>query len=1279
MKWIQHDLYTRSFILFIAFLLFTAHSVYSQAEKNGGTQELIISAENFFKAREYDKSLETYEKALKLKPGDKQLTERIAEIRKLKDNQHMSFEDAVLQGEDAFKGKDYPKAKKLFEKALELDPTAKYPKDRLAAIRAVYTDPADIARFNDAMNKGNQELASGNFDKARNWFELAIATQPDSKPAKDKLAETDRKKAEMISKKQQLDKLLAEADKLLAQEKREDARKLYEQASTLLPSDPRAAGKMLEIDNFLKAKKDRQDAFDKAIEAGDQFYINRDFANARSQYEEALKIKPEARYPREMLDKTSKGMSQVQADQAKYDAAIAVADASFKNGKLDDALPEYRTALSFASNPTYAQGKINEIEQLIKDKNSRREAYNIALSNGDQSFSEKNYEAALGHYRNALTLMPGELYPKEKIETIKTLQGNLKNLETAYNKAIQEGDARLKEKRYDEALTAYNNALQLKPGESYPSGKIAEITLKLEQAQNLNNSYAETIKKADQSYQDKQLEAALASYKEASALKPTETYPKSRITAINSELVKIKADQDKYDQLIAQADQFYSQQKYNEALGKYQNASVVKPGEQYPIDRITAINLIMKDNKARQEMYTQALSTADRLYADKQYERALAAYQEAKSIKPEEAYPAQKISEVNAKIQQLQNAEAAYTNKLALGDSLSASGNYSLSLNAYQEASVMKPTETYPISKIKEIKEILAGEKARDEAFDKAVVAGDEAFGKKNYEAAISQYEVALSLKPAQKYPADQVNEAKSRIAESIAKQAIYDQSVSEGEQKLKEEKYGEALIAFQKALDAKPAETYPRERINEITATQEGIRKKNESYARAIADGDFFFNQNKFREALEPYERASTIKPEEEYPKQQKGKINEALAAQKILDDKYLVLINEAEELLTAKKYQLSINKFEEASALKKEEPLPAQKIQIIRQILADIQARDEAYNKALAEGDAAFAGKDLNKALKAYENALTVKPSESYPASKISSIKAELKAIDDQYLQAIKVADASFSEKNYSDALNQYQAALDIKPSEKYPADKLAEINNLLIRQKEEQEKLYLASVTEGDSYLAKQNYVDARRAFMKASGLKPSESYPREKLIEINLVLDARAKALKDEYDKVIVDADRLYQQKILDQAIEGYEKAEAIKPDEKYPGEMIRKIKQYIADHSILEVNNTTILIPAGDEKKFTFSGIEPRLRNNNYVMLRAKAVGTAIPKVYFNYGRDNAKNGGIVLRTISTKEGVDYLIRLAGQDKWYREDNNWISLYTEGCDLEVSKIEISQGE
>ncbi len=1194
-------------------------------------------------------------------------------------NRNLSFEEVILKGEESYKLKDYPVAKRYFEKALEIDPSSRYAKDRLTAIRGFYTDPEDVAKYNAAMEKGNRELSLEHFDQARNWFEIALAAQPDSRAAKDKLAETDRSKADKLVKRQQYDKLVADADKLFQAEKRTEAREIYQKAAGLLPDEPVAKQKINEIDSWFSAKKAIQDAYDKAVEQADQFYINRDFTNARLKYQEALKAKPEARYPKEMLEKSGQGEQQAQSDQEKYDAAIASADAFFKSGDMEAALTGYQTGLSIQPGSQYAKDKIREIETSQKERSSRKEAYDIAIKNGDQAFSESRYDVATGHYKNALTLFPDENYPKEQLASINRMIDKRKTDDKQYNILVAAGDKYAAEKNYDLALSKYQEASTLKPDEKYPPERISAINQLLLDKKDLNERYAKAIATGDSLFGLQKYEPALTSYNTASSLKAAEKYPREKISAINSILAKRNADQKKYNDLIAQGDQAFSAKNYPVALSSYKSAAVIKPAEQYPNDQISSINQLMLSQKELDEKYSKAIADGDAHFGQKEYELALASYKEAGNLKPAEKYPAQKIDQINALVTSLKEKEDAYNSALSTADDAFGKKDYDAATASYKKALLIKPGEQYPADQLAAVATIKEELKKTDDAFNKALADADRSYREKNYAKAVAGYESALKIKPMESYPTDQIHEINALLADQAAKQNIYDQAVAKGDQAMQDKNYQKALSDYQEALTAKPDEVYPSEQIKKINGILEEIRIEEENYTKAVNDGDRFFQVKKYREALEPYERALTYKPEAEYPRQQKEKISQALAEQKALDDQYASLLASGEQELKEQKYQPALTAFRSASDLKPEESYPKEKISTIEALLAEIQARDDAYNKALAEGDARLASNDLNGALISFTEALRIKPSESYPSEKSAYIKAELKAIDERYSKVINDADTKLSGKAYADAINLYQQALEIKPLEKYPGEKISEINAALVKEKEEQERLYSASVAEGDQLLGAGNYVDAKRSYMKASGIKPAEQYPKDKLIEINLVLDARAKALKDEYEKAIVDADKLYQQKILDQAIEAYEKAASIKADEAYPGEMIRKIKQYIVDHAILDLNKTPLVIAAGDEHKFTFAGIEPKLRSNNYVMIRAKAIGNTTPKVYFNYGRDNAKNGGIVLRTIGTAEGVDYLIRLAGQDKWYREDNNWISLYTEGCAIEVEKIQLSQGE
>jgi tetratricopeptide (TPR) repeat protein len=1329
--------HTFLFLIVLISGLLTCTPAYSQNKPDDEFTLTLKTADEFYSAKDYPHALEAYTKAFNLKPGQQQVKERIDEINNIisEKAQNISFEDNILEGEKAFKSKDYPSAKRFFENALNIDPTAQYPKDRLSEIRSLYSDPADLARFNEAMAKGNQELSASNYPKARNWFEIALSAQPGSRLAKDKLAESNRLNTEYQAKKLQFDQLMASGEKQLQQEKRTEARVLFQQASDLLPYETSARQKIQEIDNWLNQKKSIQDSFDKAIELADQFYINRDFTNARLKYEEAIRIKPDARYPKDMIEKSKTGESTSESLKEKYDATIASADNFYTSGDLEAALLGYKSALEILPGSSYPQSKITLIETAQAERSSRKEAFDIALRNGDQAFAEKKYDQALGHFRNALTLFPEEKYPKDKIDEIILLRGEQEKYETLlatgdkaysekkyslaitsyqeasqlkpaeqypvdkitainlimkdeaarqemYAQAITTADKLLSEKQYDRALAAYNEANSIKSDEKYPQQKVKEINILLENSRKSEANYSRLIADGDSLYDQKQYPEAINSFQAALKQKPAEEYPKSKVIAINKLLADQKQLDDSYIKSISDADKAFGMKNYPGSLTAYQQALTLKPGEKYPQDKINEINDIVStlaDQKVRQESYDKAIAEGDKKLSEKSFNDAIDSYTSALSYKPDESYPKGKIAEINLIVNGIKATGEKYAKAIEQGDAAFAKQDYNAAQDAYNEALKVKPGEKYPTDKLNSVLSILADLKAKDDAYNKAISTADELFNAKDYDASVTAYRQATVIKPGEKYPNDQISAANAQLADQKAKQDLYDKSIADGDKSLALKNYTEALTAYKQALIAKPAEIYPTQKINEINTVMAASKAMDESYSKAIADGDGFFNVKKYREALEPYERASTIKPEETYPKQQKEKISLALAEQKKLDDGFNKLIADADKLFNEKKYQASLSIFESAHDLKTEEPYPVEKIKAIQDILAEMQVRDESYNKALAEGDAHLASKDLAGALLSFNNALIIKPGEAYPTEKVNSIKAELKGIDEKYNRILADGDSKLEAHNFSEALNLYQQSLDIKPGEKYPKEKIAEINERLVQEKAEQDRLYNSTVAEGDQFLSAQNYVDAKRAYVKASGIKPSEKYPKDKLIEINLVLDARSKAVKDEYNKAIVDADRLYQQKVLDQAIEAYELAASIKPDETYPGEMVRKIQQYIADHSILDVNSSTVVIPAGDEHKFSFKGIEPRLRSNNYVMIRARAIGTTVPKVYFNYGRDNAKNGGIVLRTISNKEGIDYLIRLTGQDKWYREDNNWLSLYTEGCDIEISKIQISQGE
>jgi hypothetical protein len=126
----------------------------------------------------------------------------------------------------------------------------------------------------------------------------------------------------------------------------------------------------------------------------------------------------------------------------------------------------------------------------------------------------------------------------------------------------------------------------------------------------------------------------------------------------------------------------------------------------------------------------------------------------------------------------------------------------------------------------------------------------------------------------------------------------------------------------------------------------------------------------------------------------------------------------------------------------------------------------------------------------------------------------------------------------------------------------------------------------------------------------------------------------------------------------------------------PGQMIARIRKYMMDNSVVEVSNEKFLLKNNSIRRFSFKPVEVNRRKHNYLLVRARTSGNLQPRLYLNYGRENTKNGGIVLKKINSDLLCDFVINISALDQWFREDNNWLSLSSENGDIEIASIRIS---
>lgn len=121
---------------------------------------------------------------------------------------------------------------------------------------------------------------------------------------------------------------------------------------------------------------------------------------------------------------------------------------------------------------------------------------------------------------------------------------------------------------------------------------------------------------------------------------------------------------------------------------------------------------------------------------------------------------------------------------------------------------------------------------------------------------------------------------------------------------------------------------------------------------------------------------------------------------------------------------------------------------------MLGVLSCGNAEYDKAIADADALFENNDYVGAKLEYAKALKILPKEEYPKSQLSKIEgfltemAKKKAIEDEkiYNGLIEKADKLFADKNLQVAKEVYKNASDIKIAEAYPKNRIAEINKIL-----------------------------------------------------------------------------------------------------------------------------------------------------------------------------------------------------------------------------------------
>ena len=982
--------------------------------------------------------------------------------------------------------------------------------------------------------------------------------------------------------------------------------------------------------------------YENTIKSANEKFDTKDYISAKTYYEMALRLKADDAFASKRLSETITLIQKQMELQEVFYTYLDQGDRLQKSGSETEALASYQKALEIFPQDKYVSAQVSAITEKLRLASEKTQQFEQYTNLGNKLFSENKFDEAIVQFNLANGLFPNDAQILNKITETQLAISKRNENEKVFQQLMLDADGQAKRKNYPVAIEKINEALKILPENANALSKLTEIQALATQ----QSVYNDQLAKADRAYEQKELESARSLYQKALEIWPDQAYALDMVSRIDQTLNNEEINRKKaIDNALAEAAGLFDTQNFEAALVAYNNVLTLDPENEIAGKKVIDLTLLIAANKAAQQAlnkFNELITSGDQFSAKGDFDNALTNYSQALALFPDDAAVKVKISQAEeAEKNQQAKAEldAKYQKIVTDADNLFNAGQLTDARKLYEQALLIDAIRPTPASQIliidKTLEQQLLAQQQQEKKYNDLITTADQLIVDKKLELAIDQYRQALQIKPTETYPSEQINRLEAQLA-SMAEASRIEQQyatiIAEADAAEKSNQLSKALEAYTNALKLKPEETFPKEKVSLLTkqiADNEALAQKNAEYTRLIASADELFEAKSYTEAIQTYQQGLALNPEQDYPKTQISAIEKILGEQKAqaeLQANYSERIKVADQFFSTGQYQQAIVAYSEAQALIPTNTYPKEQI-------------------ILSEERIAFAENLRQKELK------------------ISALKLD--------------AETLMTNSNLVEASGKYQEILDLDPDNANAKAKKAEIALALEAQARELQANYEKAMTEAEQLISVKEYKQALSSLNAAIGFKSGDAAATQKITQVNSIIEERLLALKSEYNKVINEADRFYNTKSFDQAIDKYLIAEGIKPDESYPREMIKKIASQMEENKIRELNQALVLIPSNTSKRFEFEPVDITERRSNYIVIKAKNTGETSFPLLVSFGSKTGRNGGFVLPIPENGELNDFIVRIGQQYKWFSEDNTWIEFLPENGAVEVGLIQISK--
>ena len=630
--------------------------------------------------------------------------------------------------------------------------------------------------------------------------------------------------------------------------------------------------------------------------------------------------------------------------------------------------------------------------------------------------------------------------------------------------------------------------------------------------------------------------------------------------------------------------------------------------------------------------YQSLITMGDKEFNNAEYIKAKSYYQEALRIKKDDPTAKSKLNKTIQKIREQSEKEEIFFQYVDEADNHYNNGDYEKALTSYNKATKLFPKDEYTLEQIKIVTQKINDEKENIAAFNEFVNNGDRFMNQEKYTEATLQYKAALNLYPNNSSIKEKYNNAKSLKDNYDRLSSDFEQLKREANDFVIRKKYAEAIEKYQQALSIFPNDSDLKSLINSLT-TQKDI---SDRYNSKINEADSLYLEKSYEKAKNAYNEALAVIPDDPYSSDMIIRIDETLNSDEYKSLKnFLTLLEEAKELESNNKIDEALTKYKSAIKQNPGDEFTSQKIDYLTNIINTRNKEIELnaqYTALIDKGDNSVNSEDYYSALDFYTQAYNLIPNKNEAKEKKDNTQKRIKEIEAQ-----------------------------------------------LALEKQKWDEYYAVAMNTAQSFMNERNYPEAIKEYNKALRFKENDQAATQGLNNATQLNEARLANLMKEYNQYITNGDNQFNTNNLDKAIEFYSKALALNTGNTYPSEMIDKISILLQENKLVVLVNEPIEIKSNETKRFNFEPIDVTTRKGNYILIKAKNLSDKSYSMFISYGSSNSNNGSLIVRTPNNQDVNNYIIRIGSQYKWFSEDNTWIELTPEGGDIEIELMEITKGK